>query len=405
MSKELEEIKRQIDSYYEMQNKNASWLALFGDKLLDSICEMIMNYLLHADIRADIKESFENIQEKRNIEDFYTLYVILGFIEEDQQKKYNELSPEIIDLLNIKENDDAILDDNPILRCITRKDNNIANYGENVGQVRIIEKSGKLEPFHAAVFMTAIKAYRNKKCTKEGYIVLTENQAIKVMLGTSGTPSEKQKADFRQAWEDMRNESMTYETSESLAQILGVDQESIEEYIPGIKEKPVNIVEEYFVQGLKVIKGQAVNGKLTDIYLIKPSDIIRKCIDSFPWYEEITPEIQRVMKKDASGKLTTWGYSKQRTGLQQHIFAWVYKCKRARAVNKNISLSLRYDETFEECMINVSHRQEKKRRIEDVKTILDHLKRCGEIADWNEYQDKVGKPCGVRITLYKEGLI
>ena len=230
-------------------------------------------------------------------------------------QRNTELSAEIQALLDIADNDDAMLDDNPILKSVTRRNNSIANYGE-AGKIKIIENSGRLNPFHAEVFNTAIKAYRNKKVTKDGYIVITENQAIKIMLGTNGTPSEKQKSDFRQAWEDMRNESMTYETTETLAQILGIEQDNLEDFIPGIKENQTNVVEEYFVQGLKIIKRQTVNGKDTDIYLIKPSDVVRKCLDTFKWYEEIEPTTQRVLKEDEEGNLKIWGYSKQRVKMR-----------------------------------------------------------------------------------------
>ena len=348
----------------------------------------------------------EWVQNIKPVMDIMKLYY--GLMEENEgsvhQEVMSELPAEIVNILNIAETDEAILDDNPILRTMTRKGQEIANYGE-AGQIKIIERTGKLTPFHAEVFSTAIKAYHNKKVTKEGYIVLTENQAIKIMLGTNGTPSEKQKMDFRQAWEDMRSENMTYETTETLAQIMGIEQEQLEDFVPGIKPNSTNTVEEYFVQGLKVIKRQTVNGKQTDIYLIKPSDIVKKCIDNFLWYEEISPEIQRVLKEDKNGNLKIWGYSKKRIKMKQYIYAWVYKNKRARANDrKKHRLQLPYETIFEECGIDTSHRQEKARRIEDVETVLEHLRRSEEIAGWKQYADKTGKPRGIEIMLYKERL-
>lgn len=377
-----------------------------------------MDYLILENLQSQFAQWYayykdlksENIAEwVQDIQPIMTLMKLYYAIMEAQEKKAQpdmmpELPAEIIDILSITDSDDAMLDDNPILRSMTRKGNDIASYGK-AGQIKIIENSGKLTPFHAEVFSTAIKAYRNNKVTKEGYIVLTENQAIKIMLGTSGTPSEKQKRDFRQAWEDMRAESMTYETTETLAQIMGIEQEQLEDFVPGIKPTNTNTVEEYFVQGLKVIKRQTVNGKQTDIYLIKPSDIVKKCIDSFPWYEEISPEIQRVLKEDESGNLKIWGYSKKRIKMKQYIFSWVYKNKRARANNKKLHrLQLPYETIFLECGIDTSHRQEKARRIEDVETVLEHLKRAEEIADWKQYKDKSGKARGIEIMLFKERL-
>ena len=373
--------------------------------LLDSLQGEFSQW--YADYKATKKGNpAEFVQNIKPVMDVIKLYYAL--LEEQETDTgadaTAELPAEIIDLLNIADTDEAMLDDNPILRTMTRRGADIANYGE-AGQIRILEHGGKLTPFHAEVFSTAIKAYRSKKVTQEGYIVLTENQAIKIMLGTSGTPSEKQKSDFRQAWEDMRTESMTYETTETLAQIMGIEQEQLEDFVPGIKATNTNIVEEYFVQGLKIIKRQTVNGKQTDIYLIKPSDIVRRCIDNFPWYEEISPDIQRVLKEDKSGNLTIWGYSKKRIKMKQYIFSWVYKNKRARANNKKKHrLQLPYETIFEECGIDTSHRQEKARRIEDVETVLAHLKRTEEIADWKQYTDKTGKARGIEIMLYKERL-
>ena len=352
------------------------------------------------------QEWMQNIKPVMDVMKLY--YAIMEELESNETNAdtdiISELPPEIIEILNIAENDKAMLDDNPVIRAMTRKRNEVADYG-NAGQVKIVEHSGKLTPFHAEVFATAIKAYRNKKVTPEGYIVLTENQAIKIMLGTEGTPSEKQKQDFRKAWEDMRNESMTYETTETLAQIIGIEQEQLEDFVTGVKPQSTNIVEEYFVQGLKIIKRQTVNGKTTDIYLIKPSDIVKKCIDNFQWYEEISQDVQRVLKSDKKGNLKIWGYSKKRIEIKQYIFSWVYKNKRARANNKKQhSLQLPYETIFEECGIDISHRQEKIRRIEDVSTVLEHLKRMDEIANWKQYNDKNGKVRGVEIMLYKERL-
>lgn len=312
-----------------------------------------------------------------------------------------ELPEEVREILSIAESDEAVLDDNPILKALTRSGMNEADYGE-AGKIRIIKKNGSLGAFHAAVFSSAIKAYRNKKVTKSGYIVLTENKAIQVALGIKGTPSEKQKKDFRQAWEDMRNEAMTYETTESLAQIIGIEEEEIEEYIEGIKPSAVKQVDEYFVQGLKIIKSQAVNGRKTDIYMINPSQIVAKCLEKFPWYEEIPAEVQRVLKED--GK--PWGYSKQRIELRHYIYTWVYKNRRARAAQKKQHrLQLPYEKIFNDCGIDVEHPENKKRRRADVATLLNHLKRCEEIADWKEYTDKHGETRGVEVFLFKERLL
>jgi hypothetical protein len=91
--------------------------------------------------------------------------------------------------------------------------------------------------------------------------------------------------------------------------------------------------------------------------------------------------------------------------MKQYIFSWVYKNKRARANNKKKHrLQLPYETIFEECGIDTSHRQEKARRIEDVETVLAHLKRTEEIADWKQYTDKTGKARGIEIMLYKERL-
>jgi hypothetical protein len=395
----LYETAQQIRSGNDEKIKDIEFLLL--DNLQNDFTQWYANYKA---LKSDNPAEF--VRDIKPIMDVVKLYYsLVGKQESDTGTEApSELPAEIIDILNIADTDEAMLDDNPILRTMTRKGIDVANYGE-AGHIKIIEHGGKLTPFHAEVFSTAIKAYRSKKVTKEGYIVLTENQAIKIMLGTSGTPSEKQKNDFRQAWEDMRAENMTYETTETLAQIMGIEQEQLEDFVPGIKPGSTNVVEEYFVQGLKVIKRQTVNGKQTDIYLIKPSDIVKKCIDNFPWYEEISPDIQRVLKEDKGGNLTIWGYSKKRIKMKQYIFSWVYKNKRARANDrKKHRLQLPYETIFEECGINTSHRQEKARRIEDVETVLSHLKRTGEIADWKQYADKTGKARGIEIYLYKERL-
>ena len=73
--------------------------------------------------------------------------------------------------------------------------------------------------------------------------------------------------------------------------------------------------------------------------------------------------------------------------------------------DRNISLRMPYEQIFTECGIDTSHRQEKARRIEDTNVLLEHLKRCGEIADWYQYEDKNGNLKGVAIKLYKERLI
>lgn len=313
------------------------------------------------------------------------------------------VTEEIEQLLNIKDSKDYMLDDNPILKAMASRGNEAANYGIK-GNVKILNKKGGIDFYHAGVFGTAIKAYRSKKVTEAGFIVLTENQAIKTMLGTTGTPSEKQKADFRQAWEDMRNERMTYATTQSLAQIIGIEEKQMNDFVADVSQRKINIVEEYFVQGLKVIKKQNVGGKSTDIYLIKPCDIVKGCIDNFPWYENVEPTIQRVMMEDEEGNVKPWTYSKHRIGMQNYIYTWVYKCKRTRSMGQHISLKLPYETIFFECGLNVDSRQMKLSRIKDVGVILSHLKRCDEIADWYQYTDKTGKVRGVGIVLYKERL-
>lgn len=319
-------------------------------------------------------------------------------------EQHDELTEEIQELLKINETEETILDDSPLLKAITRNGVEVANYGE-AGQIKIIEKDGSLNPYHAAVFSTAIKAFVNNKVTKAGNIVITENKAIKTMLGLKGTPSKKQKEDFKQAWEDMRNESMTYETTESIAQIIGVEQEELEDFIPNLEPSSTTTVEEYFLQGVKIIKNQTVEGKTTDVYLIKPADIVTKLLGKFHWYEEIEPELQRVLKEDDNGNLLTWGYSKQRIALQNYIYSWVYKNKRARVKGKKRHpLKLAYEKIFEECNLDVSHRQSKARRLEDIAVILEHLKRCEVIADWREYNSKVETARGIEIILYKERL-
>ena len=379
----------------------------FLERMADTLAEQISEML------QEWKE--EKTIEGMSIGEYVTtvrpiIETLRKYVEVKEGKPYQkkELKPaaedlpeEVREILNIAESDEAILDDNPILKALTRNGVKEADYGE-AGRIRIIKKDGNLGQFHAAVFSSAIKAFRNKKVTKSGYIVLTENKAIQVALGIKGTPSEKQKADFRQAWEDMRNESMTYETTESLAQIIGIEEDEIEEYIEGIKPSAVKEVDEYFVQGLKIIKSQAVNGRKTDIYLINPSQIVSKCLENFPWYEEIPAEVQRVLKED--GK--PWGYSKQRIEMRHYLFTWVYKNKRARAAQKKQHpLKLSYEQIFSDCGLDVSHNEKKKRRKADVATILNHLKNCGEIANWKEYPDKSGEIRGVEVILYKERLI
>lgn len=319
-----------------------------------------------------------------------------------ENPKAERLPPELLELIEKKEPKEAEFSNIPLFKSMTqKKDAGIANFG-NDRKITVLKKKGSLGQYHAAALNTAVKAFRYGKVTTDGYIVLTENQAIKTMLGTNGTPSEKQKADFRQAWEDMREESFTYETSETMAQIMGISQEQLEDFIPGIKPKKTNIVDDYFIQGLKVIRSQTVNGKETDIYLIKPSDVVRKCIELFPWYETIDAETLRILEPDTNGTLKPWRYSKQRVELQTYILSWLSRFRNSRAVGKQFSPHLPYEQIFSECGLDMKYREQIKRNKKSVHLILDHLQRCGHIAKWEEYTVKTGVVQGVKITLFKE---
>lgn len=320
----------------------------------------------------------------------------------NEEQGENSISPEIMELINIKEPQEAQFTNDPFLQSMTRKKaDSIANFG-NDRKIKVLKKKGNLGQYHAAVLNTAIKSFRSGKVTKDGYIVLTENQAIKTMLGTDGTPSDKQKEDFRQAWEDMREESFTYETSETMAQIMGITPEQLEEFVPGIKPQKTNIVDDYFIQGLKVIRRQTVNGRETDIYLIKPSDIVKKCIELFPWYETVDAKTLRVLAPDKNGNLKSIIYSKQRIEIQTYILSWLSKYRNTRAAGRNFSPYLQYEIIFTECGLDMTHREKVKRNKKSVHLILDHLQRCGHIAKWEEYKVKTGEIKGVKVTLFKE---
>lgn len=384
-------------------------------KYADIVCDSLQNRLEELIVVLSVKALKHKDGKKEN--DAISIIQATRAKYDDISKAYREMlenqgnteNSEIEKLIKLASTSMAVLCDNPILKSMTRQNINTASYGK-MGNIELVKHRGGLTPYHAEVFNTALKSYREGKVTGDGYIVITENNAIKSMLGTTGTPSKGQREDYRQAWEDMRNEYFSYKTTETLAEILHIEQRDLERFINGLEEQTGKLVDDYFIQGLKIIRDVKVYGNPTNIYLVKPCEVVRKCIDSFQWYELIEPSTQRVLKQNENGELEPWKYSRQRIEMRNYIYSWIMKYKRTMAAElteptgRKHSNLLPYENIFTECGIDVSHRERKKRRIEDIQTILDHLKREDVIADWEEYRDKTENVRGAKIIIYKEVL-
>ena len=371
------------------------------------IVVMAVNAVKNKDSRKE-EEAIEIIQAtKARYDDIREAFMKMLKKQEEADKEADK--SEIKKLVKLTDTSMSVLCDNPIIKSMTRQNVSKASYGR-MGNIELVKHRGGLTPYHAEVFNTALKAYREGKVTKDGYIVITENSAIKSMLGTTGTPSKGQRADYRQAWEDMRNEYFSYKTTETLAEILHIEQKDLERFINGLEEQDGKLVDDYFIQGLQVIRDVKVYGNPTNIYLVKPCEVVRKCIDCFQWYELIEPSTQRIMQINGDGELEPWKYSKQRIEMRNYIYSWVMKYRRTMTAELTTSTGrkhsnlLPYENIFAECGIALNSRVQKKRRIDDVRTILEHLKREEVIADWKEYEDKTGNVRGAQIILYKEVL-
>lgn len=333
---------------------------------------------------------------------YYELMDNIG--DSTQSNALPELTKEEIEILKKVETDKAFLSDDPFLRVVTQKNINIANYGEP-GRINILERTGDLTPYHAAVFDTAIKAYKVGKVTKDGYIMLSENQAIKTLLGTTGTPSQKQKDDFLQAWKDMQNARIRYETTADFSKMLGFDESELQAAFKNVDQTETDITNDpALVRDFRVRENRKIDGKPTNIYYIQPSKIMKYVLDRFDWYEQIPQDIQRVEYIDKNGAKKALVMSNQRITLRRYIYLWVYKRIRARADGKmQYSLLLPYKDIFADCGIDISHRQEKARRLDDIRIILDHLQTEKVIASWNQYYVQDGKVLqGVEVHLFKE---
>ena len=337
------------------------------------------------------------------IKAYYELMDNIG--DSTQTTALLELTKEEMEILTKPETENAILSDDPYLRATTQKSRTIANYGEKIGQLNIIERKGILTPYHAAVYDTAIKAYKNGKISPNGYIMLSENQAIRTLLGTTGTPSKAQKKMFYQAWEEMSQARIEYETTTEFAKNLGYDEAAVEKAYSDVKRTKTQTLEsETLVKSFTVMKNKEIQGKKTNVYFIEPSEIMKYVLSKLElkWQEEIPKTIQRVSYIDGNGEFKDWQLSAQRITIRQYIYSWVYKKIRDRATGgAKYRLLLPYEKIFEDCCIDISHRQEKKRRTEDIETVLNYLQLMEVIAKWNQYYKKDGTLQGIEIFLYE----
>lgn len=302
-----------------------------------------------------------------------------------------------------KETAVSYYDETPVIKELVNRSKagkqgkTVATFG-NYGNMTI--RKGELGIFEYEVFSALAKCLREGRITKSGrcYIKIVD---VNKELSGAGKDSMKPKRreDIISAFDKM-GFRIEYATNEDLSDILGIDPDELDEEFADIK---INYRNEQFLS--YEILGGTQYGQPIELVVFKLADVVCKMIEAFPWYETVEYEDKRIQYIAETGELKDWTLTKERIELRTSIFRFVNGYTRARTMGKNFSNKKPYDDIFEECKIDTSHRQKRARRISDIAVIMDHLQRRGIISSWKEYTNtRSKKPDGIEIRVSKQRL-
>lgn len=386
------------------------------EKVIDAIMEMYDRHAANAESPEDIITFFSKLYAglqqfidlsteeletalRKHFPDKFQTFLALANMPESERA-------EIFEGLNSgNETGIAYCNDSPFIKALTKRGS-----GEDVSKVTIVKKndltikSGEMQMFQKELFDDIIKAKREGKVTKSGWIYFTTGQCHKwISGGAEKNPSPEQTESIIQGLTEMGNNRIEYMTEKSLAELLRLDSEEV---IPGFKfSGGVNaqLYEVRFYSGTE-FRGQTCKDSV--LVTIRFNEEVEKLLDRVGGAEPLREEIKRIQYVDPkTGALKTWSLGKkyERTALRTCLLNFVVSYTRARTPTptspaKPYSNKLPYDQIFALCCIDVSHNQKRKRKIEDIAIILDHFQRVGAIARWKEYKNRGSKrPDGIQI--------
>ena len=293
----------------------------------------------------------------------------------------------------------ANFEDNPFFKELVRRETKGQQEAETTISIArsndMTIRSGELSIYESEILNNLAKCKREGFQTlKSGECFLSLGQLYKwISGGAKDSLSDVQRAELMEALRAMRRRSISYTTEEHLADVLGVE-------IPGelsgfkVKEADEQLLTCDFYTG--EIKGQTAT-----VIVFKFARVINRMLDVFPWYETTSEAVKRI-QYTRNGLLKDWNLTKERIELRTSILRFAFSYIRARTAGKPYSNRKPYADIFEECKIDTTHRQKKKRKIEDIAVILNHLQRIGLISSWEEYTNRGSKkPDGIAIRVAK----
>lgn len=327
--------------------------------------------------------------------------------EAAHQDLYNAIQQEILSIIeNPKTSQQTAIEYNPFLSSAMTaaargNTNQLISFSNRDGAKRSMTlKEGSLSVYDTAVLNRVIREYRLGNVTSKKEIVFILDDFCRAMNGKKGTPSTKQRADIKAALETIRNTPFSFITSDELSQILGIEAAARLEGFKGMKLDDPKLHETHLIDRLDMVTRYKRRGKKTTAVVLTLGDTFQSLIDSFPWYEEIDSSVNNVqVLKD--GELTDWTYSKERQALKFYIQKVIFAKIRANTAGKAFSNKVNYSSIFADCQIDITHRQQLKRKTEDVKTIFADLQRKGFITRFSEYNTKTEEKAGIQYTTPK----
>ena len=303
-----------------------------------------------------------------------------------------------------KETAVSYYDETPVIKELVsrskdgKQEKTIAKFG-NHGNITI--RKGELGIFEYEVFNALAKCLREGRISRSGKCY-TKIVTVNKELSGAGKDSMKQsrREDIINALDKM-GFRIEYATSKNLSDILGIEQDELDEEFANIK---IDYMDEQFMV-YKLLTGTQY-GQPIEIVQFEFAGVIRKVIEKFGWREIVDYEDKRIQYIAPTGELKDWQLTKERIELRTCIFRFVIGYTRARTAGKVYSNKKPYDDIFVECKIDTSHRQKRKRHIEAIAVIMEHLQRRGMIESWNEYTNmKSKKPDGIEIKVSKKRLM
>lgn len=302
----------------------------------------------------------------------------------------------------------AYCEDNPLIKALLKREGTETTKLTVFNANDLTIKQGAMQMYQKELFDNIMKAKREGKVTSSGWIYFTTGQLNKwISGGAKLSPSKEQTSYNVEMITEMGNTRISYMTDKSLADLLGLD---VGEEIPGFKfTGGVNaqFYEVRFYSGTE-FRGQICKDSL--LVMVKLNEEVEKLLDGLNWYEPMPEEIKRIQCVGKTGELKNWPLTKERITLRTCLINFVVSYTRARTPTPNspakpYSNRMPYKKIFEACGIETDHSTKRRRKIDDIAVIMDHLQREGMLSAWREYTNRGSKKAdGIEIFIAKEML-